>query len=156
MKKITLSEDLTTKNSIHIFGRLNKQIIIEIIALLFIILFLYTAISKLMEYSIFKEQLATSPVLKPVASIIAISLPVTEIIVAISLFIYRWRLYGLYASFVLMMLFTGYIAAILTFSSEIPCSCGGVLAQLSWLQHLIFNSVLIAFAFVGIKLSRKL
>jgi uncharacterized membrane protein YphA (DoxX/SURF4 family) len=135
---------------------MKRATIVEIIALLFAILFLYTGISKLLEYTVFKEQIAASPVLAPVAKWIAAGLPLAELLVAVLLFIPRWRLKGLYTSFILMILFTGYIIAILNFSKYIPCSCGGVLAQLSWSQHIVFNSVFIILAIVGIALEKRM
>jgi len=132
-----------------------KRTIPSIIALLFVVLFLYTGISKLMEYSVFKEQIAASPILAPVAPFIAWALPLAEFAVAIALFIPAWRLWGLYASFVLMLLFTGYIAALLSFSEELPCSCGGILQEMSWQQHLVFNIVFTLLAVAGALLERK-
>src|ERR1700722_20140452 len=104
-----------------------KAITAEIIAFLFIVLFLYTAVSKLMEYTIFKEQLAASPVLAPLAAWIAIILPAAEVATSILLFIPRWRSKGLYISFLLMLAFTGYVLAILCFDKDLPCSCGGII-----------------------------
>jgi len=62
----------------------------------------------------------------------------------------RFRLLGLYASFSLMVMFTAYIIAITKFSDYIPCSCGGVLQNMSWNQHLIFNIGFILLAVAGI------
>lgn len=135
---------------------MKKSTIIEVISVLYIILFLYTGLSKLMEYSVFKEQIATSPLLAPVAKIIAISLPWIEFLIAILLVVPKWRLKGLYASFILMTLFSLYIIGILSFNKELPCSCGGVIAQLSWTQHILFNSALIILAGFGISLEKKL
>ncbi len=129
--------------------------IIEMISLLFVALFLSTAISKLLDYSAFTEQLGTSPVLEPISGFIAWALPLTEIIVAILLFLPRTRLPGLYASFILMVAFTLYIGAILLFSKELPCSCGGILQELSWPQHLALNFGLIGLSLWAIFLSRK-
>jgi uncharacterized membrane protein YphA (DoxX/SURF4 family) len=135
---------------------MKKTILVEIIAFLFIILFLYTGISKLMDYSIFKEQIALSPILSPVANWVAVILPGTEIVVSLLLFIPRSRSAGLYASLVLMTLFTGYIVYILIFNDRLPCTCGGVLEALSWKQHLFLNIFLVGLALTGIILKRKL
>jgi len=129
--------------------------ITEIIALLFVILFLYTGISKLMDYSVFREQIALSPLLAPVSNWVAILLPATEIIISVVLFIPRSRLIGLYASLILMVLFTGYVVYILNYNEHLPCTCGGVLEALSWKQRLILNGLLIALAFTGVLLGRR-
>jgi uncharacterized membrane protein YphA (DoxX/SURF4 family) len=135
---------------------MKKATIIEIISISFIILFLYTGISKLMEYAVFKEQIANSPILKPIASRIAWMLPLSEFIAAILLFVPALRLKGLYMSLIMMILFTGYVIAILNFSKELPCSCGGIIALLSWKQHLILNSLFVALAITGIIVQKGL
>lgn len=138
------------------FTWLSKSTIVEIISVLFIILFLYTGISKLMEYGVFKEQIADSPILQPIALVIAWGLPLTEFLVTILLIIPRWRLKGLYASLILMIAFTLYIGAIMTFNKELPCSCGGIISELSWQGHLVFNSIFILLAMAGLLLERKI
>jgi uncharacterized membrane protein YphA (DoxX/SURF4 family) len=135
---------------------MKKTTIVETITILFIILFLYTGISKVMDYSVFKEQIATSPILAPVSKLIAAGVPAVEFLVVFLLAIPRWRLKGLYASLILMILFTGYITALLSFSDQLPCSCGGVIELMSWSQHIIFNSLFIALAVVGVVLQKQL
>ena len=130
--------------------------IVDIIAVLFTILFLYTGISKLSDYSIFKEQIATSSLLSPIAGIISIIVPWTEFLVVVLLIVPRWRLNGLIACLILMIAFTGYIIAILLFNKHIPCSCGGILEQLSWKAHLYFNSAFTILALIGILLEKKM
>jgi uncharacterized membrane protein YphA (DoxX/SURF4 family) len=131
---------------------MKKNIPPMIIAFLFVILFLYTGSIKLMDYSLFKEQIAASPVLRPISSWAAILLPLSEFAVVILLLVPRWRLKGLYAALGLMVLFTGYIGAILLLANHIPCSCGGVIEQLSWKGHLIFNGLWTGLALTGILL----
>lgn len=120
---------------------IKRTTIIEIVTVLNIILFLYTGIVKIMDYSLFKEQLAVSPILSWTAKPIAVLLPCVEFIIALMLAIPRWRLKGLYASFIIMVLFTAYIIALFSVSKEMPCSCGGIIELLSWQQHIVFNSL---------------
>jgi hypothetical protein len=122
---------------------IKRTTIIEIITVLNIILFLYTGIAKIMDYSVFKEQLADSPILSWAATPVAVLLPVVEFAIVLMLVIPRWRLKGLYASFIIMTLFTAYIIAMFIVAPEMPCSCGGIIAELSWQQHIIFNSAFI-------------
>jgi uncharacterized membrane protein YphA (DoxX/SURF4 family) len=152
----TMEGPAIQKRSVLSFGWLSKATIVETIAVLFIMLFLYTGISKLMEYAVFKEQIAESPILKPIASFIAWSLPLTEFIVSLLLIIPRWRLKGLYASLALMIAFTIYIGAIMTFNKELPCSCGGIISLLSWEGHLVFNSVFILLGSIGVRLEKQI
>lgn len=129
---------------------INKKILLEIICMLFVILFVYAAASKLLVFDEFKIQIGQSPVLTAYAGWVAWTVPFIEIVTSLMLVIPKFRLLGLYASFMLMVMFTAYIFIILNFSDDIPCSCGGVLEQLGWTEHLIFNIVFIGLAFIGI------
>ncbi|MAM28759.1 MAG: hypothetical protein CMC13_07020 [Flavobacteriaceae bacterium] len=124
------------------------------IAYLFILLFTYAAVSKLLDFETFTVQLAQSPLLSAYAGTIAWWVPGVEIGIALLLFFPQLRIPALYACFTLMVLFTTYIFIILNFSDFIPCSCGGVLEQLSWTQHLIFNLIFIVLAGLAIFISK--
>jgi len=43
----------------------------------------------------------------------------------------------------------------ITYTPNLPCSCGGVLQQMTWNQHLIFNVVFTLLALFAIWLTRK-
>jgi hypothetical protein len=138
------------------FSWISKKVLVEIIAHLFIILFLYTGVAKLLEFDVFQEQLGESPVLGPLAPIVAWGLPITEFIISLLLFSPRFRFKGLYASFIIMILFTGYVITILSIDKELPCSCGGIIEALSWQGHVIVNSLLVLLAFAAIRMQRQL
>lgn len=129
-----------------IFNKKHWELTINAISLLFIVLFVYAAISKLLDFETFTVQLAQSPLLSAYAGIIAWLVPGIEIGIAVLLMFERARIMALYAAFTLMIMFTAYIFIILNFSDFIPCSCGGVLEKLSWTQHLIFNIFFIILA----------
>jgi len=159
MQKTTHAGSMPERSVIYkivSFSWLKKKLMVELIAHFFIILFLYTGISKLMEFDIFQEQLDDSPVLGPIAPLITFGLPAVEFIVSFLLFMPRYRLKGLYASLILMSAFTIYVVALLSFSTHLPCSCGGIMEELSWKGHLIFNCTSILLALIGIRMQRKL
>lgn len=133
---------------------MKKSTIIEIISILFAMLFLYAAISILMDYTFFKRQVADFSVLKPITPFIAWFLPLSEIIVAILLFVPAWRLRGLYGAAALMILLTGYVIVLLNFSKRLP---GLIMVPdfLSWKQQLVLNCILLVVAVMGIVLQRK-
>jgi hypothetical protein len=135
---------------------MNKRTIIEGVTVLYIILFLYTGINKIMDFEVFKQQLGEIPLLKPFSVTIAVSLPMLEFLAVFTLLIPRWRLKGIYISSALMIIFTIYIIAILLFNKTLPCSCGGIIQEMSWPQHLIFNTVFIVFGLIAIQLFKKI
>lgn len=116
------------------------------ISVVLIFLFVYASVSKLLEFEDFKNQLAQSPILSAFANIVAYGIIFLELGVTILLVFDKTRKIGLYMSYTLMVMFTMYIIIILNFSSFIPCSCGGVLENLNWTQHLIFNVVFVLLA----------
>ena len=127
-----------------------KNIVVEIICLLFVLLFVYAATSKLFNFENFQIQLGQSPLLSAVANWISITVPVLEIIIAASLLLRHVRLIGLYGCYLLMIMFTAYIYIILNYSAFVPCSCGGILEKMTWEEHMIFNICFIILAIIGV------
>lgn len=130
----------------------HKDFIISSIGYLFILLFTYAAISKLNTYDTFKIQIGQSPILTAQSSLLVWMVPVMELLTAFLYVIPRFRLWAFHLSLSLMVMFTVYIFLILKFSPYIPCSCGGVLNNLGWTEHLIFNIVFVLLAIAGIYL----
>jgi uncharacterized membrane protein YphA (DoxX/SURF4 family) len=129
--------------------------LVTIISILLILLFSYAAVSKLMDYHNFIGQLRSSDLLKPIAGILTWLIPTVEFYVVLLLLVPGWKKSGMILSSVLMFLFTAYITVMLMFFKKIPCSCGGVLQNLSWHQHLVFNIVFLLLAIVGTVLIQK-
>jgi hypothetical protein len=124
-----------------------------------ILLFIYAAVHKLLDFENFQIQLAQSPLLSVFATEVAYIIVILELFTALSLSIPRFRFLGLLFSFGLMWLFSVYIFLILQYASHIPCSCGGVLDDLGWHEHLIFNLffvVITAFSTHFISKSKKI
>ena len=124
--------------------------IVNTICCLYALLFIYAATSKLLDFTTFRVQLGQSPLLNAFADWISISVPGIEIIIAFVLLIPKYRLIGLYASYLLMAMFTMYIFIILNYSAFVPCSCGGILQKMTWDEHLVFNIVFILLAIIAI------
>ena len=112
----------------------------ELTAALLILLFMYTAINKLIDIDNFNNTLMGSPYLRSNAAVLSLAIPITEILISILLFIPGSRSVGLLYSSVLMCIFSLYVGFMILFSNgSLPCSCGGIIQQMSWNQHLIFN-----------------
>jgi len=129
---------------------MKKKTVVDIITYLLIILFIYASVNKLVDYENFSTELGKSPLLTAFAGWVAWVIPVVELLVVAMLTVPKWCLAGLYAAFSLMTMFTAYIVAILRFSDYVPCSCGGVLQNMTWNQHLVFNITFVLLALTGI------
>ncbi|MBS1781004.1 MAG: hypothetical protein JST70_16890 [Bacteroidetes bacterium] len=127
-----------------------RKLTVDVISALFVLLWVYAALSKITDFDKFKVQLGQSPLLTAFATWVAWIIPTVEILLAVLLAIPRTRLPALYASFSLMVMFTAYIVAITQFSEYIPCSCGGILQHMSWNAHLVFNLLFVGLALTAI------
>lgn len=134
---------------------MSRKLLLDILSALLVFLFIYTSISKLLDYDTFRRQLGQSPFITLYAPVIAWALPLGEIVIACFLLYPRTRLAGFYLSFFLLCLFTFYLMAMLRLSYFIPCSCGGVLQHLSWNAHIVFNIIFVIFATIGVLLQDK-
>ena len=78
------------------------------------------------------------------------AVPAIELVAAVLLLARRMRRIGFYISLALMVLFTVYLALMLGSGEHLPCSCGGVIAWMTWRQHLVFNLFFIGIATIGL------
>lgn len=120
--------------------------------MLFVLLFVYAATSKVLDFQHFRIELGQSPLLSAFADWFSILVPSVEYIICLLLIIPRFKLIGLFSAYGLMVMFTVYIFIILNYTSFVPCSCGGVLEKLDWKSHMIFNLVFVFLGLLGVLL----
>ncbi len=133
-----------------------RQVTLEAIAALLILLFLYAGVSKFLEFDRFIGEMNNQPFPNSWTPFLVWTVPSFEIAIALALMFERTRMMGLIASLILMSLFTIYTGSVLLhFFAYVPCSCGGVIRKLSWPQHMVFNLFFVALSVIGIILQRK-
>lgn len=135
---------------------MKKETIVEWCCALLVLLFVYAALSKYFPLSQFIHDMKNQPFARWFVDLLIWGLPPFELLISIALIVKRTRTIGLWLSFFLMLGFTGYTAAILAgYYQRIPCSCGGVIRELSWTWHLVLNSAFTAISVIGIWLNSK-
>lgn len=132
-----------------------RKYFVKTVSILLALLFVYAAMSKILDFEAFQVQLAQSPLLSAYAGVISFTILFVEIGVSILLLFRQTNRCGLFASAGLMAAFTLYIFLILNFSDFVPCSCGGILEKLGWTEHLIFNLVFFLLAILAIYFNAK-
>jgi putative oxidoreductase len=132
-----------------------KGRIINIINGAFILLFVYTAFSKLYELRQFRFVLNMSPLLKNYSGQLSVGVPVMELCIALVRFIPATARLGMIAGICLLVIFTAYIIYMILIDPHLPCSCGGVIQQLSWTQHIVFNLFFITAGIISIYMQRE-
>lgn len=122
---------------------------------LLIFLFTYTGISKLIDHDNFYTSIMLSPIIHDQASIVVWLIPALELLIAALLLYNKFLQAGLVCSLILMTIFTVYIAYMILFMEHLPCSCGGVIKELSWSNHILFNSFFILLITVSLLFSTQ-
>lgn len=128
---------------------------IELISSLLILVFGYTAISKLLVYERFRDTLLRTPFVALGADVLALALPLAELGIVLLLLFPATRLKGLYVSLVALSFFTVYLVLMLLYAPHLPCSCGGVIGSLSWKGHVGLNLIFIGLTVIGIRRGLK-
>lgn len=126
---------------------MNKRKLLQyfntVVCYLLVFLFTYTSVSKLMDHATFEITLLQSPIIKDHAIIISWLVPGIELIAVALLLLDKYRQEGLLLSLSLMITFTAYIFYMILFIPNLPCSCGGILKELSWDDHLLVNGFIL-------------
>ncbi|WP_336734288.1 MauE/DoxX family redox-associated membrane protein [Chryseobacterium sp. VD8] len=132
-----------------------KKIIPFAVSIFFVILFCYAAISKILDFENFQVQISASPFLNGFSQFLAYTIIIVEVIIAGLLCYRKTRTIGLIGSLVLMVIFTGYTALLLSTNKNLPCSCGGILEKMSWHQHLYFNMGCVILSVIALSLNLR-
>lgn len=119
-------------------------------------LFAYAAISKLSSYALSRKQMLNQLFPYQVAILLTWLVPATEIILALALLFPQIRRASLFSSLLLLLIFSLYITISMSgIFGRIPCSCGGILGEMSYRIHLIFNVCFIIIAWMGLRFLPK-
>jgi len=127
-----------------------RTTLVNTVSFLLVLLFVYAAASKLLDMEKFYVQTRQSALLSSHAQLVIYVIPLTELVIVVLLSMASTQRIGLFFSSVLLNLFSGYIYVLLAFSPNVPCSCGGILENMSWQQHLYFNLVFAGLALVAL------
>lgn len=137
---------------------MKRQVLLHISIALLILLYSYTALSKVLDQYRFVFQMKLSPfsLVKNFAAIWGWIIPLLEIAIVLMLCFERTQRQALYLSIVLFLIFEIYIVGMLMTGLKLPCACGGVIAFMSWKMHVLFNAIFMIINITAIRLqSRK-
>jgi putative oxidoreductase len=141
---------------------MKRKLVVELISFLLMLIFLYAAFSKWFAFKTFRDEINNQPYPNWLTPWIIYSIPPLEVLITLALMFERTRKVGLYASLILMSVFSMYtIAVMLNFFAYVPCSCGGIIKDLAWIknlswnQHLLLNLFMVAISIVGIVLHKN-
>jgi len=129
---------------------MKKQLLSDLIALMFIILFVYAGWIKLLDHCMFRNQLTAFDYINSFAGFLAWVVPLIHLGLAL-LFIWPgMRLWALGGTFILLLTYSVYIILILYRGVNVPCACSGLFKFTSWAGQLVMNTLFLAMAAAGI------
>lgn len=136
---------------------MRRQYLFNIGIALLILLYSYTAISKLLDQYRFVFQMKLSPfsLVRDFATAWGWIVPIAELAIVIMLCIVKAQKQALYFSLALLVVFEIYIVGMLMTGLKLPCACGGVIAFMSWKIHVLFNAIFITINIISISLFNK-
>ena len=134
---------------------MKRHTFIQILSSLLMLLFTYAAFSKLQDVQMFKAQLIKFPLIGYAAGFLSWSIPIAEIFTVLLLFIPQFQFAGFIVSAILLTAFTLFLIVMVSFANSLPCSCGGVIAKLTWREHIVFNLIFLSISSLGVYLNRK-
>lgn len=133
-----------------------KTSIVQVISAAFILLWVYTAGSKLADFQAYKQEMSLQVFSPDFAAVLLYAIPFLEILCAILLLIKKTNKLGLVLSLLLMLVFTGYILLIISgYFPKTPCSCGGVIKAMGWKAHLVFNIFFVSASILSLFMTLK-
>jgi hypothetical protein len=134
---------------------MKKDYIVEILIAFILLLFAYSSVAKFLDHNRFVIQMSRAPLplIKSIAPLLGWLIPIIEMLVSLGLIINKTRVTALGAAILLLLAFEFYIAGMLLSGLHLPCTCGGIIENLNWKQHLLFNG---AVMIIGIMAYRYL
>lgn len=134
---------ITKQRSFFLPGERTGYILREATVIIFILLFMYTATSKIFTFREFNNTLYMIPLFGPYHQAVAVFIIASEIVIGGLLIVPSTKWAGLYATLLLMVIFTVYLIYMVSYAVLLPCSCGGITVELSWKNHIWLNICLI-------------
>lgn len=129
----------------------NKTRYINLITAVLATLFCYAAASKLLNYEQSEQEMLNQVFPNSIALMLTWLVPSVELIVSLLLLMKTTQYIGLWAAALLLLAFSMYIAVVMTgVFGRVPCSCGGILKNMSYGTHLLFNILFMLAACSGI------
>jgi len=131
---------------------MKRQQLLTIIIFLLSLLFVYAVGMKVLAYDKFVTDLGHSPLMQSFVNetTLAKSLLGMEFLTVVLLHLPSTKKWGLYAAFVQLLVFTGYLSALYYFYPHSSCACNGILGTVSYPVHLAFNGFFMLIAWCGI------
>ncbi|MDO6430715.1 hypothetical protein Q4E93_08955 [Flavitalea sp. BT771] len=133
-----------------------RKIIVEIVCFILMMNFFYDGIYKVAYWQNFGVWMYYAPLLDPVSGVLKYSIPIGEIILAISFFLPRFRKWALYVSIGTLLIFVFWIMTVSLFTHRLFWPFHALWAKPNWVEKMLFALAFCWLSFVALILQRPL
>ncbi|WP_411028063.1 MauE/DoxX family redox-associated membrane protein [Sphingobacterium sp. SRCM116780] len=128
----------------------NTKTIGEAIVFLLVLMWVYTFVSKAIDFDTFKRQITGSYLISGTGRMLPYILQAVHAVIVVLLMVKAWRKAGLITSISLLVLYTGYLLYILKFAPSVPCTCIALLRGMTWENQLVVNLIVLPLNIIGL------
>lgn len=133
-----------------------RKIIVEVICFILMIYFFYEGIYKVAYWHNFGIWMYYAPLLKPVSGVLKYSIPIGEIVLAISFFLSRFRIGALYISIGVLLLYVFWIMVVSLFTHFLFWPFHALWEKPNWVQMMLIALGLCWMAFIALAFLRPM
>ncbi|MCH7407290.1 MauE/DoxX family redox-associated membrane protein [Belliella aquatica] len=122
-----------------------------LVLIVLITLWVYTGISKLVDFHGFKGAILNQSFSNEIGEYVAFIVPISELIIAGMLVFGKTRFLGLIASICMLCVFSTYVGLVWSEAFDrVPCGCAGIFESMGWGAHLIVNLILLGMSILSV------
>jgi len=157
-KENQFGNELTGRYSKHSWMFISKGTIAVVIRIIYIFLFAYTGLSKLMDIARFIRVIQKTSLFGIFTIPIGWGIPILEIFLALLMAFSNRKTVkiSMMIAVVCMVVFTSYLILMLLFMEHRMCNCGGVIESLNWTEHLVFNIAVLLMGIWFLKINKSI
>lgn len=127
-----------------------------LVTLVLLVLWIPSVWDKITDFGSFKSSMLRQYFPMWINWGLVVAIPAAELLAVALLVRPKTNLFGMYLSATLLLAFTGYVGLAIWLNwVRIPCGCGKLISNLSWVGHFWFNLSFLALSAVGIFLLKK-
>lgn len=134
----------------------SQKTVFNTVSLIFTVLLSWAVAGKAFDFKNFCSQLEHALGCEGSGQAAALIIIALQLLNIVLLCFGRTRLLGLWLTLGMMTVFTGYTAALIMYSTNLPCTCIGFIGNMNWNGNLILNITLMITAMAGLLTARNI
>lgn len=135
--------------------KINRSSLSDVVSFLVWLVIFFSAINHGINFNRLRNWVRFSPITANFSEPVAYVILAAELSTVLLLLWRKYRIVGLYSSFLLLVVFTGYILTIMWLRHKMPRSFDGIWMNIGWFYQALINFFLLGLTFIGIILNQR-